>query len=109
MTTPDWTTVLAALAEAGWTARVVAAERLEELRSRVAGTLASGELPGETAGHIADEVAFAVPPELPAVRSVVVGATSRPLTTATLTVRTASRTRSSCRRTTPATTRCRAA
>ncbi len=86
MTTPDWTTVLAALTEAGWTARVVAAERLEELRSRVAGTLASGELPGETAGHIADEVAFAVPPELPAVRSVVVGATARPLTRATLTV-----------------------
>ena len=86
MTTPDWTTVLAALTEAGWTTRVVAAERLEELRSRVAGTLASGELPGETAGHIADEVAFAVPPELPAVRSVVVGATARPLTRATLTV-----------------------
>jgi epoxyqueuosine reductase len=86
MTTPDWTTVLAALAEAGWTARVVAAERLEELRRRVAGILASGELPGDTADHIADEVAFAVPPELPAVRSVVVGATARPLTRATLTV-----------------------
>jgi epoxyqueuosine reductase len=86
MTTPDWTTVLAALAEAGWTARVVAAERLEELRRRVAGILASGELPGGTADHIADEVAFAVPPELPAVRSVVVGATARPLTRATLTV-----------------------
>jgi epoxyqueuosine reductase len=86
MTTPDWTTVLAALADAGWTARVVAAERLEELRRRVAGTLASGELPGETAGHLASEVAFAVPAELPAVRSVVVGATARPLTRATLTV-----------------------
>lgn len=86
MTMPDWTSVLAALAAAGWTARVVPAERLDDLRSRVAGTLASGQLPGSTAGHIADEVAFAVPPELPAVRSVVVGATSRPLTRATLTV-----------------------
>lgn len=86
MTTPDWTTVLEHLAEAGWTARVVAAERLEDLQRRVTGILASGDLPGETADHLAEEVAFAAPAEVPKVRSVVVGATSRPLTRATLTV-----------------------
>jgi epoxyqueuosine reductase len=86
MTTLDWTTVLAHLAEAGWTARVVAAERLDELRSRVAGILASGELPGPTADHLADELAFAWPDEVPEPRSVVIGATRRPLTRATLTI-----------------------
>ncbi|MGE5228175.1 MAG: hypothetical protein ACM3MJ_00470, partial [Deltaproteobacteria bacterium] len=60
-TMPDWTTVLGALAAAGWTARVVAAERLEELRDRVAGVLTSGDLPGPTARHLADEVAFSWP------------------------------------------------
>ncbi len=97
MTTLDWTTVLDALAAAGWTARVVAAERLGELQSRVAGVLASGELPGPTADHLAEQVAFAWPAELPPsretgsdaqvqARSVVVAATPRPLTRATLTV-----------------------
>ena len=85
-TTPDWTNVLADLAKAGWTARVVAAERMDDLRSRVAGVLASGELPGPTASHLSDEVAFAWP-ELPSeARSVVVAATPRPLTRATLSV-----------------------
>ena len=64
-TTPDWTSVLEALAAAGWTARVVAAERMEELRDRVAGVLASGELPGPTAEHLAGEVAFAWPAASP--------------------------------------------
>ena len=85
-TTPDWTHVLDDLARAGWTARVVAAERMDDLRSRVAGVLASGELPGPTAGHLSDEVAFAWPAELPEARSVVVAATPRPLTRATLSV-----------------------
>ena len=86
MTTPDWTNVLEDLAKAGWTARVVAAQRMDDLRSRVAGILASGELPGPTAGHLSDEVAFAWPAGLPSARSVVVAATPRPLTRATLTV-----------------------
>ena len=85
-TMPDWTSVLDALAAAGWTARVVAAERMEELRDRVAGVLASGELPGPTARHLAGEVAFAWPDGVPEARSVVVAATPRPLTRATLTV-----------------------
>jgi epoxyqueuosine reductase len=85
-TTPDWKRVLDDLAKAGWTARVVAAERMADLRSRVAGILASGELPGPTAGHLSDEVAFAWPAGLPGARSVVVAATPRPLTRATLSV-----------------------
>jgi epoxyqueuosine reductase len=86
VTTPDWKGVLEDLAAAGWTARVVPAERLSDLRRRVAGVLASGELPGPTAEHLADEVAFSLPDEIGDARSIVVGATPRPLTRATLTV-----------------------
>jgi epoxyqueuosine reductase len=85
-TLPDWTSVLETLAAAGWTARVVAAERIEELRDRVAGVLASGELPGPTARHIDGELAFAWPDGVPDARAVVVAATPRPLTRATLTM-----------------------
>ena len=84
--TPDWPTVLDDLARAGWTARVVAAERMDDLESRVAGILASGELPGPAAEHLGEEVAFALPAELPQARSVVVAATPRPLTRATLSI-----------------------
>jgi epoxyqueuosine reductase len=52
----------------------------------VAGVLASGELPGPTADHLAGETGFDWPAELPRPRSVLVGATPRPLTRATLTV-----------------------
>jgi epoxyqueuosine reductase len=83
---PDWAAVLEAAAAAGWTATVVDAARLEDVRGRVAGILASGELPGPTAGHLADETSFAWPEGVPRPRSVVVAATSRPLTRATLTV-----------------------
>jgi epoxyqueuosine reductase len=86
MTMPDWSVVLDDLATAGWTARVVAAARMDGLRERVAGVLASGELPGPTAGHLADEVSFGWPAELAEPRSVVVAATACPLTRATLTV-----------------------
>ena len=86
MSAPDWAGVLAELRDAGWTARVVAAERLDDVSSRVAGVLASGELPGPTAERLAAESDFVWPAELPQARSVVVGATPRPLTRATLTV-----------------------
>jgi epoxyqueuosine reductase len=82
---PDWDGVLAAAKAAGWTAVVVAAESLDDVRDRVAGVLASGELPRPTAQHLADETGFVWPAELPKVRSVVVAATPRPLTRATLT------------------------
>jgi epoxyqueuosine reductase len=78
--------VLEAAAAAGWTAAVVDAARLDDVRGRVAGVLASGELPGLTAGHLADETTFSWPQQLPRPRSVVVAATPRPLTRATLTV-----------------------
>ena len=83
---PDWAAVLEAAAAAGWTAAVVDAARLEEVGDRVAGVLASSELPGPTAEHLAAETSFAWPDEVPRPRSVVVAATPRPLTRATLTV-----------------------
>jgi epoxyqueuosine reductase len=86
MTAPDWSAILDDLAGAGWTARVVGAGRMDDLRSRVADVLASGELPGPTADHLADEIAFAWPKEVATPRAVVVAATARPLTRATLTV-----------------------
>jgi epoxyqueuosine reductase len=86
-TEPDWTTTLQAAAAAGWTAAVVDASRLDAVSGRVAGVLASGELPGPTADHLADETGFSWPDEVPEPRSVVVGAIARPLTRATLTVR----------------------
>jgi len=89
--TTAWDSVTAALAERGWQARVVAAERLDDLRERVAGVLGSSALPEATARHLAEEVAF-VMPEGVAARSVVVGAVARPLTQATLTLGGAART-----------------
>jgi epoxyqueuosine reductase len=83
---PDWLAVLEAAAAAGWTAAVVDAARLDDVRGRVAGILASGELPGPTAGHLTDETSFSWPDQVPRPRSVVVAATPRPLTRATLTV-----------------------
>ena len=83
--TTTWDTVAAALAARGWQARIVAAERLDDLRGRVAGALGSGALPEATASHLTEEVAFALP-EGVAARSVVIGAVARPLTQAALTI-----------------------
>jgi epoxyqueuosine reductase len=88
----QWRSVIEALAEKGWSARVVAAARLTDLRARVAAVLESGDLPDAAAAHLADEVAFALPDGLEAARSVIVGAIARPLTQATLTVGGAERT-----------------
>jgi epoxyqueuosine reductase len=85
-TAPDWTGILEALAAAGWAARVVPVGRMAELRTRVAGVLASGDLPAPTAEHLADETAFALPRDPPETLSVVVAATPRPLTHAMLTL-----------------------
>jgi len=81
-----WESVMEALAEKGWSARVVDAGRLSDLRARVAAVLDSGDLPEETAARLANDVAFALPDGLEAARSVIVGAVARPLTQATLTV-----------------------
>ena len=98
--TTTWDSVTAALAEGGWQARVVVAERLDDLRERVARTLNSGALPEPAASHLAEEFGFALPEGMAAARSVVVGAVARPLTQATPTVRARSA-RSRCRPTTP--------
>jgi len=81
-----WETVIGALAEKGWSARVVAAARLSDLHSRVAAVLASGDLPEAAAARIADDLSWALPQGLAAARSVIVGAVARPLTQARLTV-----------------------
>ena len=81
----EWESVIDALAKKGWSARVVAASHLGDLRDRVAGALASGDLPKSAATRIAADIAFALPEGLVA-RSVIVGAVARPLTRATLTV-----------------------
>jgi len=81
-----WESVMEAPAEKGWSARVVDAGRLSDLRARVAAVLDSGDLPEETAARLADDVAFALPDGLEAARSVIVGAVARPLTQATLIV-----------------------
>lgn len=84
--TTTWDSVTAALAEGGWQARVVVAERLDDRRERVARTLNSGALPEPAASHLAEEVGFALPEGMATARSVVVGAMARPLTHTTLTV-----------------------
>lgn len=81
-----WDDVFAALGASGWQARAVPVERLDDLRARVAGVLASGALPEETAGHLVEETEFALPPEVTEPRSVVIAALARPLTQATLTL-----------------------
>ena len=80
-----WESVSEALAKQGWSARVVAAERLIDLHARVAAVLDSGDLPEETAARLAADV-DPVPADVPAARSVIVGAVARPLTQATLTI-----------------------
>jgi len=82
----QWQSVIEALAAQGWNARIVDAARLTDVRARVAAVLESGDLPGEAAARIADEVAFALPEGLEAAHSVIVGAIARPLTQATLTI-----------------------
>jgi len=87
-----WESVVEALADRGWSARVAAASRLSNLRSRVAAVLESGDLPDEAAARIAEDIAFALPEGLEAARSVIVGAVARPLTQAKLTIEGAERT-----------------
>jgi epoxyqueuosine reductase len=82
----DWPGILAGLEAAGWHARAVPVERLAEVAERVAGVLASGELPGPVAAGLRDQVAFELPAGVPAPRAVIVGAVARPLTQATLTL-----------------------
>ena len=81
-----WHTVMAALQERGWHARVVSADHLDDLRARLQRVLTSGELPDEVANEVAPKPGFRLPDDAPAPRSVVVAALGRPLTQATLTL-----------------------
>lgn len=83
---PDWASVLDALRQRGWIARVVPVERVDQAHRRVTACLTSGELPAETAAHLAAEVAVRMPTTVARPRSVVVAAIGRPLTRAVLTV-----------------------
>ncbi len=80
----DWQAVLDGLAATGWTARVVPVERLQDVRERVTHAAATGEFPAAVAGSLARLAAFELPETPSPVRSVVVGATPRPLTQALL-------------------------
>ncbi len=82
-----WHTVVTALQERGWHARVVSADRFEDLRARLQRVLASGELPDPVAEEVAPKAGFGLPDDAPVPRSVVVAALARPLTQATLTLR----------------------
>jgi epoxyqueuosine reductase len=78
----EWTQVLAALVERGWTARVVPVERLDEARARVVAQLAPGALPQAAADHLLEGAVVELPAGVAQPRSVVVGAVARPLTQA---------------------------
>ena len=107
----DWTSVLNALAQCSWQARVVPVERLEELRGRVGRELSSGRLAASVAARIAADFDWepetgdpapagaepdgvvhhdgptpTPPGDTPPARSVVIGAKARPVTQAALTL-----------------------
>jgi epoxyqueuosine reductase len=84
--TEVWPPVLAALQSRGWTARVVPAKRLDEVRARVTAQLSDGRLPPDVSEHLTEQAAFTLPAAVERTRSVVVAATARPLTQALLTV-----------------------
>jgi epoxyqueuosine reductase len=79
----EWAAVLAELADAGWTARVVPAERLAEVGER-AREAAAGAFPDDVAADMDRWLGFAVPQVGDGARSVVIAAVPRPLTQAVL-------------------------
>ena len=82
-----WDEALEALHDEGIEARVVDASRLDEVLRRVEETVAEGEFPDDVGEELAAETSFSLP-DLPAEkRSVVIAATGRPLTQATVTWR----------------------
>jgi epoxyqueuosine reductase len=80
----DWTAVLTELAAAGWTARAVPVERLDEVGERAREAATSGEFPDDVAADMDRWLAFTVPQVGDGTRSVVVAALPRPLTQAVL-------------------------
>jgi epoxyqueuosine reductase len=82
---PDWPVIQCHLEATGWTSRVVPVERLTEVTERATSAAASGDLPPAVAAELAESIAFQLPNEPSPLHSVLVAASSRPLTQALLT------------------------
>lgn len=80
----DWAAVLVELVAAGWTARVVPAQRLDEAGERAREAVTSGEFPTDVAAGMDRWLSFTVPQVGAGARSVVIAAVPRPLTQAVL-------------------------
>jgi epoxyqueuosine reductase len=80
-----WDEVIAALATAGWQARVVPVARLDDVKARLDGII-RGSFDEGLETYLLKWTSYEMPLE-PAPRSVIVGATTRPLTQAVLTWR----------------------
>jgi epoxyqueuosine reductase len=78
-----WDDVMAALAEAGWRARVVPVARLDDVKTRL-GDVIRGSFDEQLEAYLLKWTNYSLP-EAPTARSVIVGATPRPLTQAILT------------------------
>jgi epoxyqueuosine reductase len=85
-----WTEVTSSLAEAGWQARVLPAGRLVDVNERLADAI-KGSFDEELESYLLKWTRRGLPAS-PAARSVIIGATQRPLTQATMTWRGAAHT-----------------
>jgi epoxyqueuosine reductase len=80
-----WNEVTSRLAEAGWQTRVVPVERLADVNARLAEVI-SGSFDEDLESYLLKWIRRGLPAS-PTARSVIIGATQRPLTQATLTWR----------------------
>jgi epoxyqueuosine reductase len=83
--TVAWDEAIGALAEAGWQARVVPVARLDDVKARLQ-EVVHGSFDAETEAYLLKWTSYEMP-QTPTPRSVIVGATQRPLTQAVLTWR----------------------
>jgi epoxyqueuosine reductase len=84
-TTIAWDEVIAALAQAGWQARVVPVARLDDVKTRLE-NIVRGSFDQKLEAYLLKCTSHELP-QAPMPRSVIVGATQRPLTQAVLTWR----------------------
>ena len=80
-----WDQVVATLARAGWQARVVPVARLDDVKARL-DDVVRGSFDAELEAYLLKWASYTLP-QAPTARSVIVGATQRPLTQAVLTWR----------------------
>lgn len=92
MTSPLWRDVLGELEAQGIHARVVPAERLDEVRARATAAMTEAGFAPEVVARINGDFAAGLPDSLQPARSVLIAAVSRPLTQANLTWRGETRT-----------------